>query len=116
MMINPSKIRDMNTFGERLYAWCEKKGVTMYRLARLINVSDANLSSIKKGKRPASDEVLKRIAAVPELEISYELLRAWQRLDGATEAEKVEIVRELLSPEEFQVAVKQVMAKKGLLE
>jgi len=85
----------METFGERLAAWCSKKGISMYRLSQLIGVSEANLSSIKKGKRPPSDEVLKKIASVPELDLTYAKLRAWLLLGQATPEELAYLKQEL---------------------
>ncbi|MBY0405008.1 MAG: helix-turn-helix transcriptional regulator, partial [Cyanobacteria bacterium] len=51
-------------------------------LEKQTGISRANLSSIEKGRRSASDEVLKKLATVPELEISYGTLKAWKYIDA----------------------------------
>jgi len=81
------KINGMMFFGEKLRQWRESKGVTLYRLAKITGISQPNLTSIEKGRRPPSDEVLQKLADVPELEISYKQLRAWQILEKATPEE-----------------------------
>ena len=65
-------------FGQKLKAWRITKGVSAYMIEKQTGVSRANLSSIEAGRRPASDAVLKKLAALPQLEITYEALRLWK--------------------------------------
>lgn len=87
----------MQKFGERLRNLREAKQITTWAVEKRTGVSRANLSSIEKGRRPASDDVLQKLASIEELGVTYEQLLAWKRLDGATLEEKKAIAREFLA-------------------
>jgi len=70
-------------FGSRLKRLRESKGYSTYEesFPKLVGISPPNLVSIEKGRRPASDAVLRRIAEIEELGVTFEQLKAWQALD-----------------------------------
>lgn len=77
-----AKMADMsNNFGQNLRAHREKKGLSLYRLAKLTGISQPNLTSIELGRRPASNAVLEKLAAVEELQIDIHTLELWKGTD-----------------------------------
>jgi transcriptional regulator with XRE-family HTH domain len=88
------------SFGDKFRKLRNSKGISLFKLSQATGTSESNLLSIEKNRRPASDEVLRKLAAVPELEISYEQLRAWQILAKATQEELKYILAELQKNQE----------------
>lgn len=72
------------SFGERFRQHRKAKGFSLFRLSQALGISEGNLCAIEKDRRPASAAVLKRMAEIPEMEISLQQLRAWQILSEAT--------------------------------
>lgn len=64
-------------FGRRLREVRESKGISGYKLAQLSGIIQQSLSAIEHGKRDPSEANIRALAAVPELGISYETLKAW---------------------------------------
>lgn len=85
----------MTTFGKKLRAYRESKGLGLRQLARMAGVIDSNLLQVEKDQRSASENVLQSLASVPELDISYEKLRAWQIMAKATPSELAHLKVEL---------------------
>lgn len=56
-------------------------GMSRYRLAVLAGMSQQAMFAVETGTRPPSEANLKALAAVAELGIPYERLRAWADLD-----------------------------------
>lgn len=84
------------TFGEKFKAWRNSKKVSGWRIEKLTGVSRSNLSSIESNRWPPSDNVLKQLASVPELEITYQTLVGWLALSK-------------LGPEAIEAAHKEVL-------
>lgn len=93
--IQAAKILVMFTFGERLRAWRESKGFTLYRLQKLTGTAQPNLTSIEKNRRGASPDVKEQLVAVEGLGLTMDRLKAWERLDGASR-EELKIIKEEL--------------------
>lgn len=71
-------------FGQRFRRWREVKSVSGWTIEKLISFSRPNLSSMEAGRYIPSDEVLKELASIPELDLSFTRLRAWRALDEYT--------------------------------
>jgi len=82
-------------FGVRLRLWRESKGLTQWQLQKLTGINRANLSSIELGRRPASDDILEKLASIPELDITVTELKVWKRLNGAT-IEELKMIRKYI--------------------
>ncbi len=91
------------SFGERLKAFREAAGLTLYELADLTGVREPNLSAIENNRRPASENVLHRIAAVPQMKLTYNQLSGLQDalriLNKANKEQRRFIKEELLRAE-----------------
>lgn len=74
-------------FGERFRKLREAKGVSGWMIEKLINFSRPNLSSMESGRYIPSDDVLKELVSIPELELTYTKLRAWKALEEYTSEE-----------------------------
>jgi transcriptional regulator with XRE-family HTH domain len=85
----------MTTFGTKLRSQRESKGLGLRQLARMAGVIESNLLEVEKDKRSASESVLRRLASVPELGLTYEKLRAWQIMAKATPSELAHLKIEL---------------------
>lgn len=85
----------MATFGERLRALRESKGISQERLAEMINYARTNIAGIEAGRRPASDEVLRRIAGIKDLGISFDQLKAWQAIGKMSPSQLAALRKEL---------------------
>jgi len=88
------------SFGDKFRNLRKSKNISLFRLSQATGTSESNLLSIEKNRRPASDDVLRKLAAVKELDISYEQLRAWQILSKATQEELRYILAELQKNQE----------------
>ena len=88
-------IQPVMRFGERFRQWREAKGVSGWMMEKQINFSRFNLSSMEAGRYTPSDEVLKEIASISELELTFSKLRAWKALDEYTIEELQEALREI---------------------
>lgn len=93
----------MMTFGERLRAHRESKGLGLRELARKAGIIESNLLEVEKGRRSASENILNKLASVSELDMTYEKFRAWQIMSNATpdelahlkiELEKIQLVHD----------------------
>lgn len=85
----------MKTFGERFKKMREEKGFTANSLAIAAGLLPVSIYEIEKNKRPASDSVLEKIAAVKELDVTFDQLKGLQIIYKATPAQLMEIKREL---------------------
>lgn len=93
----------MKSFGEQLRLHREAKGVSTWEVEKQTGISRSNLVSIEKGRRPASDDVLKKLASIPDLDITYEKLLAWKAI-------------ETYGPETLMKATEIIMKERGLKE
>ena len=71
----------MPSFGERFRKWRKARGVTTYEIEKQTGISASNLISIEKNRRPPSDNVLEKLAKVPELGIDHATLLAWRAIE-----------------------------------
>lgn len=78
---NPYMIRVMNTFGEKLRTWRDAKDVSGWMIEKVTGIHRTSISNIEHGRRPASEDVIKKLASMPEMDITYEELKAWQAID-----------------------------------
>lgn len=72
------------SFGDKFKNHRKARGFSIFRLSQVLGMSEGNLCAIEKNRRPASEAVLRRIAEIPELGITYQQLRAWQILTDAS--------------------------------
>ena len=106
---HPVKICGMHNFGNRLREWRELKGLSLYYINKVTGVPTPNLVSIEKGRRPASNEVLRKLASIPELQISYEVLKAWKLADEVNPKQAIELILMLFpDKDELKKVLKQV--------
>lgn len=70
--------KEKKHFGERFKKWRQTKGVSAYRIAKLTGVNPSFISNIEANRRPMSEAFMRKLAAIPELDISFELLQAWK--------------------------------------
>jgi len=68
----------MLDFGKQFKQWRESRGVTAYSLAKKTGVNPSFLCNIEAGRRPMSDELMQKLAQIPELEVTFAMLRAWK--------------------------------------
>lgn len=47
--------------GERLYYWCDKKNMSVYKLSRLSGVSENHIRNIENGRKQPTIKVLKAL-------------------------------------------------------
>lgn len=66
------------SFGKRFKKWRQSQGISAYRIAKLAGVHPSFISNIEANRRPMSEGFMKKLAALPELNITYETLRAWK--------------------------------------
>jgi transcriptional regulator with XRE-family HTH domain len=102
----------MSHFYTLFDACLKAKKLTTYRLAKLSPVSPVTLHSIKTGKYGPSDVILSDLAAVPELGLSLETLRAWRALDqyeGLTLAESTRLAMALCESPEERLAMAELL-------
>lgn len=67
------------SFGSRLTAAREAKGITKYRLAKLIGMSQAYVGQLEAGAYKPSDETVARLA--PVLDVPMDEMQAWADAD-----------------------------------
>jgi hypothetical protein len=91
----------MPNFSENLMRRLEALSMKPYRLAKLSGLNIQHCYKIVSGDRIPSDETLKKIAAVNELNISLEQLKSWRDLEkcGDLESLLTEIPEDLLLKE-----------------
>lgn len=77
--------------------WRQAKGVSAYRLAKLIGVHPSFISNVEANRRPMSEEMMRKLAAIPELGITYTTLKAWKLLSEYTPEELQEANKHFLS-------------------
>lgn len=70
--------RENTGFGKLFKRWRQSQGITAYRIAKLIDVHPSFISNIEADRRPMSEESMRKLAAIPELNISYKTLRVWK--------------------------------------
>lgn len=71
----------MTTFGQHLEKHLEQLGLSGYRFALDGGIDPALMHKIITGKRRASDEFIQKIAAIKQLSLNVETLRAWRLMD-----------------------------------
>lgn len=94
MSANPSKIDDMGYFVDKIRAKREAEKVSQNEMAELLGMSRENYNSFENGRRPLNEDRLKLVAK--KLSIPFEQIKAWERLDGATEKQLSYLRQELL--------------------
>ncbi len=77
------------SFGKQFKHWRQSQGISAYRIAKHVGVNTSFISNIEAGRRPMSDALMKKIAAVPEFNISYETLQAW-KINGNYDTQALE--------------------------
>ena len=90
--------------------------MTLYQIAKEAKTNYANLKDAFEGKRGFSDTQLQEKASLRIFPVSYDQLRAWKKLDDASDDEKVALFKELLGDKKFASLVKEEMKKRGLLK
>lgn len=83
------------TFGQRFKAWRQGKGLSAYRIAKLTGVHPSFISNIESDRRPMPEAFMQKLAALPELGMTYETLRAWK-------------IRTEFAPQEVKAALSEI--------
>jgi transcriptional regulator with XRE-family HTH domain len=68
-------------FAKNLKKKLDSVGLSQNKLAALIDETPSNMVSLLKGRRGLSENVLRKIASVTELNTSYEELKGWALAD-----------------------------------
>ena len=71
----------MMRFGQKFKTWREQKHVSNYLIEQRTGVKRSNLTNLEKGIYRPSDEVLQKLASIPELGISFNQLKVWKAMD-----------------------------------
>jgi transcriptional regulator with XRE-family HTH domain len=79
-------------FADKLKQYRSGKGLSGRRLSILSGIDQGNLAHVESGRRPPSENDLRKIAAVPQLEIDFDTLSAWRKLDEMGE-DGIELVK-----------------------
>jgi transcriptional regulator with XRE-family HTH domain len=78
---NPIRMAVVNVFGDNLRKQRQEKQISTWHVMKITGISPSNLVSIEKGRRPASDDVLQKLASIPELDLTVEQMLSWKALD-----------------------------------
>lgn len=68
-------------FVDRFKSWKATLGLTNYGIEKRTGYSRANLTNLEKGLIGPSDELLEKLASIPEYDISIKELMAWRAMD-----------------------------------
>src|SRR5437762_3114568 len=99
-----------HAFGNRFREWRSQRAVSIYAIAKMTGISASNLVSIEKGRRPASDDVLQKLAGLSELDISYQTLKGWQALDDYSDEAILAALKALYpDPKDLHRVISQVL-------
>lgn len=95
----------MNKLGNNLRKAREKAGFTQAKMAELLQIQRTNYVKLEtKGK--FGIEIMEKIAAIPELNVSIEQLRLWKAMEQYPELE-------VLEDPIVQRAIEQAQGQKG---
>lgn len=99
----------MAYFAARLMQQLKEKQMTKYRLAKLSGVSESVLIKISNNQRRATDDVLRKIAAVPDFGVNYDTLCGWRALDELSDDALLAAFRERFTeiPDAFSALLSQ---------
>ena len=81
-------------FSKRFREWREAQGVSGWAIEKHTGFSRSNLSSMEAGRYIPSDDVLKELTTVPNLDLTFTKLRAWRLLDEYTKEEILQALEE----------------------
>ena len=99
------KMPTMNKLGNNLRKAREKAGFTQAKMAELLQIQRTNYVKLEtKGK--FGIEIMEKIAAIPELNVSIEQLRLWKAMEQYPELE-------VLEDPIVQRAIEQAQGQKG---
>ncbi len=83
----------MDDFGVNFLKHLRRKNLSSYKVALSLGIDPALLHKIIKGQRRPSNDVLEKLASIPELELSIEQLRQWRAMDEYPELiEKLQLL------------------------
>lgn len=112
----------MPLFGELLSKCIESAGLSPYRLALEARIDGPSLNRVLNGKRRPTDDILKKLADVKQLGITYEQLRVMRAQDEYPEISELSLsdpiacliqLREKIGPDALQALVDDVIASRG---
>lgn len=89
----------MNNFGKNFSELLKQKGLNPNKLAKLLGEDAPLIHKIAKGHRSPSDRIIQKLIAMPELNLTYEELLAWQLADKYPE-EALKIALKVLEKKE----------------
>ncbi len=98
-------------FGKRFKQWRQSQGITAYRIAKLIGVHPSFISNIEADRRPMSEEFMRKLAAIPELNLSYQTLRVWKIL-GEYDPNEIQHANEQLALEKVLIKQDEALAER----
>jgi len=114
------KIQTMGYFSSNLRKYIEQSGLSQGKVADKIGELRTNFNHAVNGKRPLTDDKLRKLAAISELGLTYEELRQWQALDALDKlCEKYPEIKELvehLSPEQVKQAFEEIQEERNRKE
>lgn len=100
-----------NTFGQKLKAWREAREISGWKIEKRTGIPRQNLSNIENGKRSPSEDVIQKLAALPELQLTENTLRAWIAIDTFGQDVLLEALKELTKSYHQQDLRKQSASK-----
>ncbi len=80
-MLSEPTIDTMNHFGEKLAQALADTQMTQYRLHKISGVPESSISKIISGDKRPTDDIIKRFANVPGLNLHEELMLEWRLMD-----------------------------------
>lgn len=86
---------DKSYFAQRLTSHLQMIAMSKYRLSKLSGALESAIINVTNGKRRPTDDLIRKLANVPQLKLSYDTLRAWRALDEWTPNELLLAVREM---------------------
>ena len=86
---------DKSYFAQRLTQHLQMIAMSKYRLSKLSGALESAIINVTNGKRRPTDDLIRKLANVPQLRLSYDTLRAWRALDEWTPNELLLAVREM---------------------
>ena len=97
----------MSFFGTALKEHLDSLGKTAYRVAvDSAGIDNGLFYRVVGGKRAPSENFLKKLASVPELGVSYDVLMAWKSLDDFSPEQRLIALKHMArSPEELREAL-----------
>jgi transcriptional regulator with XRE-family HTH domain len=91
------RITSMIDFGKRFRAYRESKNVSGWAIEKHLGIENFRMvvSNIETGRRKPTDDILKKLAQVPALEIDFDTLKSWVAQEQYTQEQILKAAEEI---------------------